>query len=92
MILAFLLAACQQESKRSQAYAEAVCELHETCETLSSFGYASSNDCIEQVTDSVTTISSDKEQWQICTDEIYDATCESLYADETIPTCFSLFE
>ena len=92
MFLAFIFVACQQENKRSQAYADAVCDLHETCETLTAFGYASANECIEQVTDSSNAISADKELWQTCIDEVYDTNCEDLYSEESMPTCFSEFE
>ena len=92
MFLVFILAGCQKETKRSEAYAEAVCELHETCETLSAFGYASAKECIEQVTDLSSTISADKEKSQICLDEIYDVNCEDLYAEETMPACFGDLE
>ena len=88
MLWLFMLSACAQESKRLDAYAEAVCDLHDSCETLSAFGYADVKDCIDQATTLGQSYAEDKETFEACIDELYSTECDALYDSSTLPSCF----
>ena len=92
MLWLFMLTACQKEAKRLDAYAEAVCELHDSCETLSAFGYSDRQDCISQATELGQAIIEDKDSFESCIDELYATTCDALYDSSALPSCLPAME
>ena len=87
MLWVFMFMACAQDAKRLDAYAEAVCDLHDTCETLSAFGYGDLQDCIAQATQLGQSYAEDKETLETCLDELYSTDCDALYDSTTLPSC-----